>query len=362
MNSKLFLRKAYRSLGNRRLRVAAISALRALGGPYLNIALDTNNNCNLKCIMCPCSLPGPKPKPNIMALDDFEKIAKDIFPKTRVLDMSCGFEPFMTKNIVDYMRIARTHCSGQKTLCTNAILLNEEMIDKIIDEKLLDEITLSCDGFSPEVYSYIRKNGSFDTLTKNLQYLAYHNEKSEIAVRLNYTLLKSNLNDLKMAISFMDQYKIKTLQIRHVKLTNPFKHLYGESLFYHQKKYDEVIKDLTISFRKHKDKQLIAPPPFSTSHKQFSGKGQCAYPWFKFIITSNLDIYMCTIGRIGNLATSTFDQLMETEHVISIRKKLLAGYFEEFCADCHYVSDLGDIHKEETFIRDDLGINEIQGL
>lgn len=298
-----------------------------------------------------------------MPMDLFELIAEQTFKKVRTLDLSCGFEPFMTKNFLDYARIARKYCVGQISICTNGLLMDEEKIRTIISERLLDEISISCDGLTEPTYNSIRINGKFSNVLSVLKILK--NEKrnkktSKPVVRLNYTMLRRNIEELENAYSFVKEYDINILQLRHAKLTKEFYGLFNESLFYHKDLSDAIISKIKNQFKKDKNLALITPSLFSGNSNSTGEKSNCAYPWFNFIVSSKGDLRICNIAIVGNFTKQSFSDMMHSSFTRNIYSKLLRGDYKDLCQNCYTVSDIGNVNDKSTFIPDNIIPDRVQ--
>ncbi len=354
---KNLYRKVYNHIKSRRLRVAAIKGMELLNMPIYRINLDTNNTCNLRCIMCYMSLEEThQGGAHTMPLPLFEKIAAQTFSKTRFLELSCGYEPFMNKRFIEYARIARQHCSGQISICTNGLLMKDEHIHTILTENLLNEIIISIDGITDETYNQIRVKGQFTKLLEVLESLKQQRAKAKHKpiVRVNYTMLAQNIDELTGIYDFAQRYDIDIIQLRHTKITEPFMKLYDDSVFFHQERYDNVMRQVREQFAQDKNKTLIYPPLFSETRNNTSvaNKASCAYAFFNFIIASNGDVNMCSLGNIGNFEQQNFQDMINSEKVKTIHRCLLKGDYQELCKECYIVSDMGDIQKKDTFIQE----------
>jgi MoaA/NifB/PqqE/SkfB family radical SAM enzyme len=367
MLTKVIYRNLYNSIKSRRWRVMALKIMSLLNLPTYRINLDTSNTCNLRCVMCYMSLEDMhQTKSQIMPIELFESIAKQTFHKTRFLELSCGFEPFMNKKFLDYVRIARKLCPGHISICTNALLMKESTVAEIFSDHLLDEIIISMDGITESTYNQIRVNGSFAKLLSILNAIQKHKATSphQIVVRINYTMMKNNIKELVNVYDFVKKYDIDVLQLRHAKLTLPFAHLYNNSLFFHQELYDSVITTIRKQFANDKSKTLIYPPLFSESQHNTSvaNKANCAYAFFNFIISSNGDVNLCSIGNIGNFHQQSFQEMLASPSVKQIHRQLLKGDYQELCKDCYIVSDIGDVQHKNTFIQEQLVPDRLREL
>ncbi len=294
----------------------------------------------------------------MMTLPQFEMIAKDVFPKTRILDLSCSYEPFMTKNFIDYVRVARHYSNGSIGLCTNGLLLNEQMIDTLFREALVDEIDISIDGLSEATYNSIRIGGNYNKLLEVLRMIkeAKITYPHKIIFRINYTMMERNIRDILSLYDFSIQYDIDVVQLRHVKLTAEFKPIFHESLIFHQDLYDRIIRNVINDFKAVPVKELIYPPLFCQTPVGRNIRQSCAYPWFNFTIDAHGSLNLCNIGDLGNILQNNFEKIDNSMKVRQIRKNLFKRYdiFQTLCAKCIYVSDLIDVHDRKSFIREDL--------
>lgn len=353
--NKFLYRRLYNAASSRRLRVAALAALRLARRPVYRVAVDTNNLCNLRCIMCYMSLDEFRNKARFMDMGLFERLAREAFPKTRVLDMSCSYEPFMTKNFVEYLRIARRSCPGQIGICTNATLMKESDAEAIVGERLLDEVSVSIDGLTKETFEDIRAKGDFDKALRGFELIrdarAAHKSRGPL-VRMNYTMMGKNIGEVEGLFDFAQKYGVDVVQLRHAHLTREFQHLYEDSLFYRQEESDQALRQVAKDFERDKSKTLIHPPLFSDAGRSFvCERSQCAYAWFNFRVFSDGDIRLCGMGSIGNVSEG-FEKVVHSPKVQEIRQRLLAGDYKELCGGCHVVSDVGDMRERETFIKE----------
>lgn len=287
-----------------------------------------------------------------LPLATFESIAKQCFSKARVIDLSCGFEPFMTKNFVDYARIARKYArKAHIGVCTNALLMSDSVIADAVQEGLFDEIDISVDGVTKLTYESIRVGGDFSKLVHVLKQInAARKGKNGLLLRMNYTLLRRNVEELERVYQFVKENGISVLQLRHAKITKEFPHLIDESLFFHKDMSDDLIRKVKDTFSRDPTVSLIHPPLFSENDGSVASRASCAYAWFNFVINCSADINMCNIGKIGNFYESSFVGIMSSDLVKSIRARLLKGGCHDLCGNCHSVSDLGDVNDEATFV------------
>jgi sulfatase maturation enzyme AslB (radical SAM superfamily) len=318
MLSTYHLRILYDLIPSTRLRALAFKIARWLKVPHLLVRIDTNNVCNLRCTMCPYSLPEFRAKPEFMDIDLFKKIAQEIFPLTRVLELSCSYEPLMTKNFTEFLYIAAQYLKKRSIgITTNFQLLTEEHIKAAADCRL--EFFVSIDAFSKEMYESIRSGASFERLIANLQAVkkfkeANHSEWPKL--RINFTMMRQNLSELQQLPEFCQRYGFEAVFLRHLIVWPQLEEFLPESLFFHKELYNPYVDNIFIPLRKSGIK-MIYPPKYDLSAeskpnpKKFT-KGGCALPFFSFQIMVDGSFKICRLGIFQDLHYSYF-HLMDND-------------------------------------------------
>jgi MoaA/NifB/PqqE/SkfB family radical SAM enzyme len=169
------------------------------------ITIETTNICNAFCVFCPHSR--MKRKQSIMIPSLFEKIiteAKELGVKDVVL--SFFGEPLCDRDL--FNRIAFAKKNGLRvTFYTNAILLNEEVAQKIIDSGV-DRVCISLDSYSPEHYKKIRLVGKYDEVINGINNLMSLREKRKsLTPAIEIGMLVLDRADKVAIRSFMSQWK-----------------------------------------------------------------------------------------------------------------------------------------------------------
>lgn len=134
--------------------------------PY-SIGVEITAYCNLRCKICPnFTLQRPK---GFMDLDLFKKIADetaDKFPKSKFWMNGLG-EPLLHRDFISMVRYATDVGINNTYINTNAMFLDEKMIDSLIQSGI-HGIVVSVDGFSKEAYESIRIGGDRDLVYRNV--------------------------------------------------------------------------------------------------------------------------------------------------------------------------------------------------
>src|SRR5437764_2903284 len=225
--------RVYRNVRSRKLKALAFHAVRGAGLRHLVVRMDTINLCNLRCKMCYYSFDSHRKKEQ-MDLQLFSKIADDVFPRTRFLYLSCATEPLMNKQFSDFIAEAGKYEVPFTSFCTNGQLLTEEVAQSCV-EAGISEVIFSIDGATAETYEAIRRGGKWSRLCANLDLLASVKTKSANkgpVVRINFTCMKTNIDEMPLMVTFAKNHGAESLHVRHLVSFGETDDGYGDEIAY----------------------------------------------------------------------------------------------------------------------------------
>jgi MoaA/NifB/PqqE/SkfB family radical SAM enzyme len=336
----------YRRVESRKVKALAFRAWRAIGMRHLVIRMDTINLCNLRCKMCYYSL-DYKRKKEQMDLPLFRKIANEVFSKTRFLYLSCATEPLMNRQFSDFVRITGEYNVPFTSFCTNGQLLTEKVIQACMDTNL-SEIIFSIDGATAETYEEIRRGGKWDRLGKNLDLLQSMKRvanKTNPAVRMNFTCMHTNINELPAMVDFAADHDAASLHVRHLVS-------YDDSSYREELAYRQLFNARAAEARRKaamRRIQLFLPDPIpETTHSPKScltdgsklrrpaeANPYCLLPWFQAIISWNGDYRVCSLHTLGNLREMSFDEIYNSPKMQEIRNAMVWRKATSCSWNCH---------------------------
>ena len=136
--------------------------------PYI-YTVDTGNVCNLRCPLCPTGYHGLERRQSLMRLGDFQTIIDKIRPFAVEVIMHNWGEPFLNPDILQMVRYARKNRIGT-TISSNLNLVNrgEKFLEEVVESRL-DNLTVSIDGTTQDVYETYRKGGHLENVLENLR-------------------------------------------------------------------------------------------------------------------------------------------------------------------------------------------------
>lgn len=285
----------------RRTRVTALP---------LRLWIESTNACNLRCVMCPTSLP-EAPKRGFMDYALFTKIVDEAAGFAYDANLHHRGEGLLHPELP--RMIAYAHERGIRTMLhTNGTLLNAEKAREIVASGL-DYLSFSFDGFEPETYEKIRVRASFDQTVANIE--GFLREKQARGGRTPYTVIE--------VIDFAQRGNAdRTAQERFVQR---FKGL----------PLDEVrIK------QPHNWAGTVAEGT-GADHRHFV---PCTFPWFALVVLWDGTVVTCPQDfygayPVGDARTATLREIWNGEPLRRLRADMLAhdvaGY--KACAGCDSV-------------------------
>ncbi len=189
--------RASSRLKSKRLKLFGVWAMHILGKRYLGLFLDPVLSCNFRCKMCYFS--NEEKRKNYRGIFEYEDIlliAKAFFHRALKLQIGCGAEPTLHKDLIRIIALGKQYRVPYISLTTNGSLLNRSKLCEAI-EAGLDELTLSVHGFTKETYEFLMTNGDFETFKRLLDDIsAVKKQYSSLKLRINYTINNKNMSEL----------------------------------------------------------------------------------------------------------------------------------------------------------------------
>ena len=195
--------------------------------------IELNSTCNFKCGYCPFHSDnfvddpryvGPKSGQE-MDIDDFEKLICevaswrdpffDIVPT--VAPFSRG-EFFLAKNWLKALQIIKTY-KLRSYVCSNASVLNKDILKQIFEDKLLDHFTISVDAFDADINFLTRRNKKFKKIELLIELASKlkRTVNSSVYFQINCTLSDANANDHDVYVHrWVDKADVLCIGPKHV--------------------------------------------------------------------------------------------------------------------------------------------------
>ena len=299
-------------------------------GMPTSIVVDPTNHCQLECPLCPTGRGDTSVAYGLFKLDKYKKVI-DVFGKwVQTVTFFAWGEPLLNKSFVEMTQY--TSQSPHKIRSMTNVNLNtitDEQVKGLVTSNL-DQVHVSIDGVTQEVYEKYRVGGNLEVVFNNLKKLIAAKKlyKSNTKIKWAFIVNKYNEHQVetakKMASDFGIPINIDSLRIDLKEdCVTPIDEAidtYGEWLpdnpKYNNYNMDTKTRKRTLEF--------------------------CKLPWRSTMINWNGDVFPCTHvhteekDRMGNIFEQDFAEIWNGEKYVAARKELLdqPNDLETICHTC----------------------------
>ena len=273
------------------------------------LSFEPTTQCNLRCPECPSGLRSFSRNTGSAAIDDYETIIEKVKNKLLFVYLYFQGEPFIHKEFINMIRIAKRHKLYTIT-STNAHYLTPSKCEETVLSGL-DRILISIDGSTQEVYEQYRKEGKLAKVIEGTQNLIAARKKlgkSNPEIIFQMLVVQPNENQISEVYRLaenigVDKVVLKTAQIYDFEN--------GSSLIPTINKYSR--------YKKEKD---------GTWKIKNKLKNQCWKLWHSAVITWDGNIIPCCFDkdaefRMGNLLTSDLKSIWSNTQYQKFRTSIL---------------------------------------
>ena len=167
----------------------------------IQLDFELNSSCNLKCPMCPISAESPKGKGKKTWFDfDFFKEIIDYASEkgTRSIKLNYINEPLIRRDIIKFIKYAKSKKIIDIYFSTNGILLNDDLSKELILSGLT-RIQISIDAVTQKTYDKVRPGGDLNKVINNLKrFLEIKNELKKTLPLVRVNFVKTPLNEFEL--------------------------------------------------------------------------------------------------------------------------------------------------------------------
>ncbi len=205
-----------RKIKSHRIKFLGLYLLHKLNKRYLAVNLDPVMACNLRCKMCYFTdADYVKTLKGQFKDEDLDQVAKAIFGRALKLQIGCGTEPTLYKNLVKIVQLGKSYHVPYISITTNANLLTKENIEPLLKAGL-NEFTISLHGVTKETYEGFMKKASYEKFHNAFKAFAELKQTYDFKVRINYTFNKDNFYELEQFFDHFDPASFDILQVRPI--------------------------------------------------------------------------------------------------------------------------------------------------
>jgi len=350
-----------------------------LGVRPLKLEMDVVNQCNLRCTMCHFSGAeysfSKRPKRE-MAVEDFARIAEQLFPLCAHLSLSISTEPLLHRKLGELLQITARYKVPFVYMYTNGLLLNERIIDQIMRSKV-NQLCISVDGATKATYERIRIGAKFERLIANIQAL----NRVKVSLRsatphlcFNVVLMRSNIRELPALVRLAHEMQIESIAAVHmvplaIAVADPKveslqwdKDLCNRMLDEARALADQYHIDITLPDRfgaaeapspliqvgiRQRDLCFLPPQP------EAPAQPSCLFPWHFVGLDSDGNLMPCgwwhNQAPVGNVLKESFAEIWNNEHYRKLRSEHVHGTLRPVCQTCP-AAGMGNINHANAFL------------
>lgn len=205
-----------RKIKSHRIKFLGLYILHKFNQRYLAVNLDPVLACNLRCKMCYFTdADYVKTLKGQFKEGELNQVAKTIFSRALKLQIGCGTEPTLYKDLVKVVELGKTYNVPYISITTNANLLDEEKIEALLKAGL-NEFTISLHGVHKESYENFMQKASYEKFHNAFKVFEKLKKQYDFKVRINYTFNKDNFYELADFFKHFNGESFDILQIRPI--------------------------------------------------------------------------------------------------------------------------------------------------
>jgi radical SAM protein with 4Fe4S-binding SPASM domain len=312
------------------------------GGRYLNVFLEHNNTCNLKCTMCGFSDPRAAAVPRYhMSAELYASIARQLFPLTTYLHMSLMTEPFMTPGFAERLQLVRQYEVPYSRVVTNGTLLTESIVERVIDARITS-LAVSIDGGTEELYGSIRTGSRLSNVLARIELFKSVRARRRATLprlQINHVLMEQNVDHFDAFLALLERIGPDQVDVRTIQ---PMAYDKGRESV-DERFYDKTraLRPLFAGFcrdRGIEDTGFIRDQAGVVAlMTQTGARMTCRRPWDTLAIHANGDVQPCmswTRAPAGNLARQSFEELWSGPELSALRAEFEAAGPGIDCQHC----------------------------
>ena len=320
--------------------------------------LVLTNLCNLSCSFC---VQERKKKPNFMNREDWISLLNQI-PKDSRITLTGG-EPTLYKDFETIF--AKANERAETNMITNGLLLSNQKINTLINEKNFKVLAVSVDTQGNVNREF--KKLQWEFLVTQLQEFIDLRDKqdSKTALDIKTVILEENIHDLfnihKLAMETLraDSHSLQMLkgaEIQHSDVMFKFEQIHDDYEAYQYEKFDLLIDQLNLikeydykhGYKTHlhptllnfnDNKKFIKEDLLYLNNKKHDAKkfSTCYAPWGCVYVNVDGNLFPCMAIPLGNVKESKLSDIIFSEESKKFRDTIRKNGTISGCNRCGYL-------------------------
>lgn len=175
-----------------------------------HVQIEITTFCNMDCLSC-----GRRyiiDKGHHMSFNEFEQIYNQIKPRN--VNLSGLGEPLLNPEI--FKMIEHCRMNGSVVNFPTNLSLSGKIIEKLVDTQI-DQLKVSIDASTPEMFRMVRRSEKFNILLRNIRLINNIKKKKSLKypeIRFNFALQKYNIDELPKLITLAKELNVSTIYVQ----------------------------------------------------------------------------------------------------------------------------------------------------
>jgi radical SAM protein with 4Fe4S-binding SPASM domain len=292
------------------------------------LQIQTQSFCNGRCLMCPYPTVSQKLEQGKMDWELFKKIADEA--ATQPLLATALFElhnePLLDKRTFECIKYIKSINPNKRC----AIVTNGELLDRFSPEDIaqsnIDNISVSLNAHSKEVYERINIGLDYDRVMKNINRLL-SNETTRRKITLSFVATEENAGDVYEATRDWQKRGVNTRVIAEIANRG------GALNRYDKLRLKTTYRGTPLAARLWRRLMVAAGKVVG-----------CHLPFYQMSVLFNGDVIICChdwnrATVVGNARESSLKEIWNSPRMNEIRRLMLKKSYQQLdsCRDCSIV-------------------------
>ncbi|MFO7634980.1 MAG: radical SAM protein [Caldilinea sp.] len=287
--------------------------------------IEVTNHCNSLCISCPLTYDHflPYEPKHHLSWEDFRRIVDQAPVIERAILHGIG-EPLLNRDLPRF--VAHLKARGATVLFnTNGVLLDERRGDALV-EAGLDELRISIDAVTPELYARLRGIDQLPRILRNLRaFVARHGGRTSPRVSLWLVGMQENLHQLPAFVRLGADLGVQEVYLQRLVYFGNGSRIADDATMTQEQSLYAALEAQQAAFI-HESEQVAAElgvtfraSGATTPHESIAVKGDapwrgCMRPWILMYITANGTALPCCISPFAaeDFASIVLGNVLET--------------------------------------------------
>lgn len=308
---------------------------------YLPIKMDIENvsRCNFRCTMCQVSDWKNGKRARDLTLAEFKSLIDEQIGLLEIKLQGMGEPLLQGDDFFEMIKYAREKNIWVRSTSNASLFHLKENYKKLIDCDT-NEVQISIDGASKEVFERIRRQSNFERVAKNCELINNYCEKQNVRrTKMWVVVQKDNYGELCDFVTFAKNHGFKDL------VFSLDMNFWGQSDWQSTNKKFEVTEEIDYQICKnlvdqgHEFNVRVSFWFIGKKFNSYNKKTLCPWPWERAYISSDSRIVACcmvatpSVSDLGN--AGNFSAAWNGIDYQAFRQAHVTGNIPDFCSSCY---------------------------